>query len=87
MLAFQLGGVPVLDKTGVTDRFNFFLEFAIDENAPGRGGLAPPSPPSNGPRAPTIFTALEEQLGLRLEQTRTPREFVVIDRVERPSPN
>ena len=87
MLAFQLGRVRVLDKTGVVGRFNFFLEFAIDENAPGRSGIAPLPPPSDGPRAATIFTAIEEQLGLRLEQTRAPREFVVIDRIERPAPN
>jgi uncharacterized protein (TIGR03435 family) len=86
-LAFRLGGVRVLDKTGVTDRFNFFLEFARDENAPGRSVLEQPPPPSDGPRAATIFAAIEEQLGLRLEQTRAPREFVVIDRVERPAPN
>jgi uncharacterized protein (TIGR03435 family) len=86
-LRIRLGGVRVLDKTGVTDRFNFFLEFALDENAPGLRGVEPPPPPSDGPRAATIFTALEEQLGLRLEQVRAPREFVVIDAIERPSPN
>ena len=87
LLAFRLGGVRVLDKTGVTERFNFFLEFALDENAPGRRGAEPPPPSSDDARAATIFTALEEQLGLKLEQTRTPREFIVIDAIERPGPN
>ena len=86
-LRIRLGGVRVLDKTGVTDRFNFFLEFALDENAPGLRGVEPPPPPSDGSRAATIFRALEEQLGLKLEQTRTPREFIVIDSIERPGPN
>jgi hypothetical protein len=39
------------------------------------------------PLAPTIFVALEEQLGVKLEPAQTPREFIVIDAVERPSPN
>ena len=46
-----------------------------------------PSDPSTVPRAPGIVTALEEQLGLRLERVRAPREFIVIDQVERPTPN
>ena len=87
-LGFQLGGVRVLDKTGVTDRFNFFVEFARDENTPGLRGIGqPPPPPPDGPRGPNVFSALEEQLGLRLERASTPREFIVIDQVERPSPN
>jgi len=43
--------------------------------------------PSGIPRAATIFTALEEQLGLKLEPTKAPRGFIVIDHVERLSPN
>ena len=82
-------GAQVLDKTGITDKFNFILEFAVDENT--RGGVIPPplsdTEPSDIPLGPTIFTALEQQLGLRLEPTKAPREFVVIDRVEKPSPN
>jgi uncharacterized protein (TIGR03435 family) len=88
-LASPLGGVVVMDKTGNTDKFNFVLEFVVDENTPGPRFLTPrPAPePSDIPRAATIFTALEEQLGLRLERTNRPREFIVIDRVERPAPN
>jgi bla regulator protein blaR1 len=88
LLGANLGAVQVLDKTGITDKFNFVLEFAIDENAPGDPNVAPYNPePSDIPRAATIFTALEEQLGLRLEPAKTPREFIVIDRAERLSPN
>jgi uncharacterized protein (TIGR03435 family) len=39
------------------------------------------------PRAATVFTALEEQLGLHLERAQSAREFIVIDRVERPTAN
>lgn len=63
----------------------------LDENTPGLagGGLraAGPAELADVPRAATIFTALEEELGLKLEPTRVPREFIVIDQVERPSPN
>ena len=88
-LGGNLGQVQVLDKTGNSDRFNFLLEFAIDENV--RPLVLPPTPQdgdsSDVPRGQTIFTAVEDQLGLKLEPARAPREFIVIDRVERPSPN
>ena len=76
---------PVIDRTGIAGRFDFHLEFAPDETTPrplggGRGG---------GPRpaGPTIFTAIQEQLGLKLEPADGPVEFVVIDRVEKPAEN
>ena len=91
LLGFRLGAIRVVDKTDLTDRFNFVLEFVLDENAPGPGvpdaEFPAPPQPADVPRAATIFTALEEQLGLKLEPARAPREFIVIDRVERPSPN
>jgi uncharacterized protein (TIGR03435 family) len=45
------------------------------------------SDPSAVPPAADLFTALEQQLGLRLEPAQVPREFIVIDHIERPSPN
>jgi uncharacterized protein (TIGR03435 family) len=88
-LGGQLGGMRVLDRTGLTDKFNYVLEFAIDENAPGAGGRDPATPadPPDVARAPTIFTALEDQLGLRLERAQVGREFVVVDHIERLTPN
>jgi uncharacterized protein (TIGR03435 family) len=78
----------VLDRTGTTDTFNFVLEFAADENIPAQVIVPRQSQPTpDVPRAPAISTALEAQLGLKLEPARAPREFIVIDRVERPSPN
>jgi uncharacterized protein (TIGR03435 family) len=79
----------VLDKTGVEGRFNIVLNFGMDESirrgvfggAPV-GGIA-----TEIERGPSIFTALEEQLGLKLEKTRGPREFLVVDSVQRPDPN
>lgn len=90
LLGSRLGGVQVFDKTGITDRFNFILEFAVDENAPGlRGERFPPGPEPQAdvPRGQTIFVALEEQLGLKLEPAKSQRDFIVIDHIERPSAN
>jgi uncharacterized protein (TIGR03435 family) len=87
-LGGPLGGVQVLDQTRNTDRFNFTFEYVVDENTPGPRFIQLPSPePSDVPRGQTIFAAIEEQLGLRLAPARAPREFIVIDQVERPSAN
>jgi uncharacterized protein (TIGR03435 family) len=95
--AAQIGGNldhRVIDRTGVKDLFSFHVEFARDENTPGptlpdgAPMLAPPAPESRGiVPGPSIFTALEEQLGLKLESAKGPRGFIVIDSVERPSEN
>ena len=84
-------GAKVIDQTGIPPekRFNFVLEFAPAEKTLGLGPR-PPAPadqPSDIPEAANIFTALEEQLGLKLEPAKAPREFVVIDSIARPSPN
>jgi len=91
-------GVPVTDRTGIptTARFNYALEFSLDETMAGplarvlTGGIPGPdvqiaSDPSGVPPAPSLFTAVEQQLGLHLEPSRAPREFIVIDRVDRPT--
>jgi uncharacterized protein (TIGR03435 family) len=90
-------GVPVIDKTGIpnTVRFNYALEFLPDDSTPGplgRLSQREPRPPIAGEPstvtpAPSLFTALEQQLGLKLEPAQAPREFIVIDHVERPTPN
>ncbi len=79
-LSTQLGR-QVIDRTGLHGTFDFTLEWAPDPN-PTAGENT--SPASTGP---TIFTALQEQLGLRLESSKTPAEVIVIDSVERPSEN
>ncbi|MGH9237195.1 MAG: TIGR03435 family protein [Vicinamibacterales bacterium] len=89
-------GVRVIDRTNITDRFTFTWDFGIDEQTPRaiedlkRGKTWNPRPgwdsPMTIPKAPSIFAAVE-QLGLKLEPIRVPREFIVVDRVQRPSPN
>ena len=80
----------VIDQTGQTGLFNIRLQFGLDQsirpNVFGGGRPADPPPPDIE-KAPAIFQALEQQLGLKLEKTKGPREFLVIDRVERPSEN
>ena len=78
-----IGPVRVYDKTGITDTFDWILEFAPEEDR----GSSSPSEPTNVPPGPRIFDALQQQLGLRLEPTQAPRDFIVIDAIERPSPN
>jgi len=74
---------PVIDQTGIKGLFNFHLEFAPDEATP-RFPLPPANDPAGGP---SIFTAIQQQLGLKLESTRGSCEFLVVDHVERPSAN
>ncbi len=73
---------PVLDKTGLTARYDFDLEFAPDEGL--FGGLL--KPPADATR-PGIFAALQEQLGLKLVPTKGPVDSIVIDKIDRPSEN
>jgi len=69
-------GRPVIDKTGLTEKFDFHIEYVPDG-----------APPSDDPDAlPSVFTALQH-LGLKLEPVKGPRDFLVIDHVERPSEN
>ena len=85
---------PVIDKTGVTGKFDFGLEFAPDETVPEalrifRGGDSDDGPAATPQDAigPSIFTALQEQLGLKLAPAKGPGRRLVIDKVERPSGN
>jgi uncharacterized protein (TIGR03435 family) len=81
-------GRPVIDKTGLTGKYDFTFEWRPDQSATVKaleGGADAAAPPE--PSGPSIFTALQEQLGLKLESQKGPVEFVVIDHVEMPSQN
>ena len=81
---------PVVDQTGITGRWDFTLVWTPDEFqfAGLGGGRGLPPPPNNGGAAPPdLFTAIQEQLGLKLESTKAPAEVLVIDKVEKPSEN
>jgi uncharacterized protein (TIGR03435 family) len=86
-LALVLGSLPsvgrtVIDRTGLSGVYDFTVEYTR---------AWPPPPTSAGPpqvnEGPSIFTALEEQLGLDLEATRAPVDLLIIDRAAMPRPN
>jgi uncharacterized protein (TIGR03435 family) len=69
----RLTNRTVIDKTGLSGEYDFALEWAPDEAV--------------GSDMPSLFTALRQRLGLRLESQRGPVEFIVIDRINKPSAN
>jgi len=74
----------VLDKTGLTGDYDMTLKWTPDEyQAPPLRPNGPPPDPNN----PSIFTAVQEQLGLKLEPTKGPVHVLVIDHAEMPSAN
>lgn len=89
MLAASLAGFvgeghPVIDKTGLSGRFDFTLEWAPDPTGPPRSDS--PAAPSELP-GPTSMQAMRDQLGIKLESAKGPVRILLIDRVERPSEN
>jgi uncharacterized protein (TIGR03435 family) len=70
----------LIEQTGYTEPFNAILEWTPDSAA------SPPVPLPNE-AAPSLSTALQEQLGIKLESAKGPVEVLVIDHVERPSEN
>lgn len=98
-LSQQLGR-EVVDKTGLKGNYDLSLTWATDQNergvamGPGPGpGVGPGpgapagenAPPAPDPSGPSIFTAVQEQLGLKLEPAKGPVEILVINQIERPS--
>ncbi len=90
LLSGQLGRT-VVDKTGLTGDYDFKLDWTPDEMASAitKGGNPAPGDNSSTPDSagPSLFTALEEQLGLKLEATKGPVDVIVIDQLEQPSAN
>lgn len=82
-------GRPVIDHTGLKGYYDFKLVWTPDPSQ-SMGGPPPPgaeAPPPIDPNGPSIFTAIQEQLGLRLESQKGPVDILVIDRVEKPTEN
>ncbi len=85
-LSGQVGG-PVFDETGIQGNFDFSLDWSPGDSAPNRPGDAGDERSAPDPMAPSLFTALREQLGLKLEAGKGPVEVLVIGHAEKPSGN
>jgi uncharacterized protein (TIGR03435 family) len=79
---------PVVDQTGLTERYDFNLNWAPDESQFASFGvhIPPPNPDDPNP-LPSLFTALQEQLGLKMQATKANVDVMVIDHIEKPSAN
>ena len=82
-------GNPVLDQTEIAGSFDIHLEFNPEgTNLTGRGALPLDAAPDDDRAKPSLLTALQQQVGLRLESEKVPVTIFVIDHVDRmPSEN
>ena len=76
MMLFE-GQRPMVDQTGLKGRYDFNLKYTREEQAAATDGSAPPN----------LFTAIQEQIGLKLEPVRAMADVLVVDKVERPGAN
>jgi uncharacterized protein (TIGR03435 family) len=77
-------GSPVVDTTGIPGEFSFQLEWTPENSpSPSLAGAIP----ADAPIGPSLFTVLQQDLGLRLEPRKAPIDVLVIDRAEKPSEN
>jgi uncharacterized protein (TIGR03435 family) len=87
MLSRTLGRT-VIDKTGLSGKYDIHLEWTPDESQMSQIQLPPDAPrPTFDPAGPSLFTAVQEQLGLKLESQKGPVEVFIIDHAEKPSEN
>jgi uncharacterized protein (TIGR03435 family) len=78
---------PVIDQTGLAGRYDFTLNWTPDDSQfGGMGGKLPP-PTDNTNPPPNLYTAIQEQIGLKLEATKALTDVMIIDHVEKPSEN
>ena len=73
---------PVVNRTGLGKRFDFNMDYAAEDRRPERA-----SAPASETSAPSIFTAVQQQLGLKLEASKGPVDVLVVDYAEQPSDN
>ena len=78
---------PVVDQTGLSGRFDFTLKWTPDESQFAGMGVHVPAAIDNPDAPPDLFTAIQEQLGLKLDSTKAPVDVLVIDSVQKPSSN
>ena len=80
---------PVVDQTGLAEKYDFIVKFTPDPGQmAGFGAGGPPPPATDNPDAPPdLFSAFQQQLGLKIETSKAPVDVLVIDKVEKPSAN
>jgi uncharacterized protein (TIGR03435 family) len=93
----EIGGRLVLDKTGLKGNYDWALKWTPDESAPmfkgagdgtqGPGSQGPGNTPPTDSSGPSLFAAIQEQLGLKLEPQKAPVDVLVIEHIEKPSEN
>jgi uncharacterized protein (TIGR03435 family) len=78
---------PVLDQTGITGRWDFTLDWTPDDSQFNGMGVKIPPPTDGANQPPALYTAIQEQIGLKLDATKAPADVMIIDHVEKPSEN
>jgi uncharacterized protein (TIGR03435 family) len=76
----------VVNKTGLTGNYSFEVQFTPDQLPPPGAVVLPGAPPID-PNGPSLFTAVQEQLGLKLDSQRGPVEMLVIESISPPTPD
>jgi uncharacterized protein (TIGR03435 family) len=78
---------PVVDQTGLTAKWNFLLKWTPDESQFGGLGFKVPPPTDAADAPPPLFTAIQEQIGLKLEAAKAQVPVLVLDKVAKPDAN
>jgi uncharacterized protein (TIGR03435 family) len=78
---------PVVDQTGLPGRYDFLLTWTPDETQFGGLGVKVPPPTDKADAPPDLFTAIQQELGLKLESTKAQVDVLVVDKVEKPTEN
>lgn len=79
---------PVVNQTNLEGRYDFTMQWTPDETQfGGQGARAQAQAAEGAPQNPDLFTAMQQQLGLKIEATKAPADVFVIDHVEKPSGN
>jgi uncharacterized protein (TIGR03435 family) len=78
---------PVIDKTAISGKYNIELKWMPDQSQFGGRTVTASTAADNLDSLPSLYSALQEQVGLKLESTKASVEVLVVDHVERPSEN
>jgi uncharacterized protein (TIGR03435 family) len=78
---------PVLNQTELAGRYDFNLNWTPDDSQFGGAPIRMPPPTDNTNPPPALYTAIQEQVGLKLDAIKAPTDVMVIDHVEKPSEN